>query len=261
MNSLPYIQYHLFKPAKNFVFFFLYFLLNPQLWILFAKGYYIPVHVQFQWLKKFGLDVFIDVGASKGNVSQTINYLFPKAKIYAFEPIEKELEILKSKIKGKSLILEKLALTDKVGQAQFYIFSYTPVSSLLKMVNQFEDKFNHSSTEEKIIVKTSTLDKYFANKNLKGCVVLKIDTQGTEYLILKKGVETLKKISIIIIESSFSKMYHNQYLFSDIYKLLTNQGFVYAGKIDESQFYPTHELSISENSVFIKISFLNSLNE
>ena len=47
-----------------------------------------------------------------------------------------------------------------------------------------------------------------------------MDTQGSEKLILQGGKKVLEQASIIHIETSFIKLYKNQCLFNDIYKIL-----------------------------------------
>ncbi len=71
----------------NTLFYLLFLLTNPQLVILaLTKGIYIPVYVQFTWLKNFKIKSLIDVGCYKGHVANTILNLFPNTIVYAFEP-------------------------------------------------------------------------------------------------------------------------------------------------------------------------------
>ena len=41
----------------------------------------------YKLLKNFNFETIIDVGANKGQFSLLVRYLFPKAKIFAFEPL------------------------------------------------------------------------------------------------------------------------------------------------------------------------------
>lgn len=241
---------------KNYVFFGIYLLLNPHLILLAFRGIYVPVYIQFEWLKEYDINTIIDVGAYQGRVSKSLHRLFPSAKIYAFEPIEQNYIKLEKKLTSKNIILNKIALSNKVGQSTFYMNKYTPASSLLQIEEEYGEKFPFMANASEIKIGTTTLDSYFKNKEIDKLVFLKVDTQGTENLILQGGRKFLKNVSIIHIETSFEYMYKKQGLFKDVYGLLTGLGFKYMGKARESQFYPIFNLSTSINSIFINTNIL-----
>jgi hypothetical protein len=60
-------------------------------------------------------------------------------------------------------------------------------------------------------------------------VLVKIDVQGMEDKVIIGGEQLLSRTSIMIIETSFQTLYRNQLLFDEIYDLLRERGFVYAG--------------------------------
>lgn len=236
---------------KNYFFFIVYILLRPNLLKLIFKGIYLPVYVQYEWIKKYPLKTFIDIGALDGNVSKVINHIFPKASIFAFEPIKQKTQLIKSKIKSDNLVVETFALSDHEGNENFYEYDYLGASSFLKP-NPKNIHIFRKNIIKHYPIQLTTLDKYFRRKKIKKPIVLKIDTQGTEDLILKGGQGLLKQTSIIIVESSFIKFYKNQCSFEDIYENLKKLGFIYQGSILDSDFYPSFGLMVQENSVFIK---------
>lgn len=236
---------------KNIFFFFTYVLFNPRLIILAFHKIYIPVFVQYEWLKKYDIKTIIAAGAYHGHVSKSLHYIFPDAKIYMFEPIKQNYEILTNTLRSKNIIPNKLALINKVGQSTFYINNYTPDSSILELKEEYQKNFPQLAKIRKVKVKTTTLDSYFKNKHVDKRVFLKIDTQGAERLILDGGRQFLKNVSIIHIETFFDPMYKNQGLFQDVYDILTSLGFKYAGEAREAQFYPLFETSPIINSIFI----------
>lgn len=242
---------------KNLTFFAIYLFLNPSLLPLSLRGIYLPVYIQFQWLKKYDIKTIIDVGAFHGHISKSLNYLFPKAKIYAFEPIEDNFKLLKKTFTSKGIITEKIALSNRVGNSTFYINNYIPASSILPLEEQHRQKYPFMANTKKTTIKTTTLDTYFKDKKLEKMVFLKIDTQGTENLILYGGKKLLKSVAIIHIETPYGKMYQNQATFKDIYEFLTNLGFAYMGEARESQFYPAFSPQDSANSLFINKSFIS----
>lgn len=240
------------KKIQNYLFFVVYLLLNPQLLLQGLKGIYIPVIVQYEWLKDYNISTVIDVGAYVGNVSQALQYLFPAARIYAFDPIEENCKTIKEKDTRGKIIVENVAVSDKNGQAEFYINNYRPTSSLLPFENQFQTKF---PLAEKVEVKVINLDTYFKNIKIGEMALLKIDVQGNELQVLKGAKDLLKRVSIIHIETTMGNYYQNQHLFGDVYDLLVQSGFVYKGSIADGQFSPEFGLKLQENSIFINENF------
>lgn len=237
---------------KNILFFFFYLICNPRLIPLALKNIYLPVLVQFEWLRKYDISIIIDIGASSGQVTKALYCLFPKAIIYAFEPLKTECARIQSKILSKNIIVENVALSNRSGTATLYKNSFSPASSMLPFLPEYAKKNKNISKFEKVKMKTITLDSYFKNIKLSGIVFLKIDTQGTEKLILEGGENLLRNVSIIHIETSFVGLYKNQYFFKDVYDYLINHGFEYMGSDNEAHFYPVFGPSETTNSIFLK---------
>lgn len=235
---------------KNYIFFAIYLSLNPRLIRLtILNKVYLPIFVQFEWLKNYEIGTIIDAGAHQGKVSQSIKILFPNALVYAFEPNDKFHSVISEVIK-KDLTLAPFALSDKNSKATFYNYKDPAMSSLLPL----NKKAQKEASLDKVVntqVHTVTLDSYFKDKKLKKNIFLKIDTQGAEELILKGGKKLLKKILIIHVETFFDPLYENQTLFENVYKFLTSQGFRYIGEAQESYFYPRFGPPEITNSVFI----------
>lgn len=234
----------------NYIFFGLFLLSKPSLLIPLLKGVYLPQYVQFTWLRKFKINTFIDIGANNGDVSKVIHHLFPKTIIYAFEPLKHKKNLIKSKIKSKKIFIATLAISDHTGKQIFHEYDYLPASSFLKP--NPERKTFTKNVSKSYPVYTTTLDKYFFKKILKKPIAIKMDTQGTEELIIKGGKKILKQVSLIVVEASFIQTYKNQCLFDKIYKDLTMLGFVYKGGMLDSHFYPMFGPMVQENAVFVR---------
>lgn len=240
------------EKIKNSLFFIAYLFLNPHLLRPFFKGLYLPVYVQYEQFKKYNIKTIIDIGASSGRVARALNYLFPDAKIYAFEPLIQNHSLIKDKIPKDKLVLSRLALSNQKGKAVFYQNSYSPMSSLLPLSQKIRKRYQSLAKVKKIIVTTTTLDDYFRNKKLEEEIFLKIDVQGAERLILEGGRDLLEKVSLIHIEISFNKWYQKQSVFDDIYRCLIDLGFDYLGEVLEAEFYPLFNLQDSKNAVFMR---------
>lgn len=237
---------------KNILFFFFYLICNLRLIPLALRNIYLPVFVQFEWLKRYNIATVIDIGANRGHTVKALHHIFPKADIYAFEPIKEECVKIKKRVFSPNLIVENVALSNREGITTLYKYNYTPASSMLPLLADYVKKFKGLSGFERIQVKTTTLDSYFKNIRLTGMVLLKIDTQGTEKLILEGGENLLRNIAIIHIETSFVKLYKSQCLFKNVYNYLTKLGFTYMGSVNEAHFYPIFEPHEITNSIFLK---------
>lgn len=236
----------------NPIFFLFYLFSRPRLFLLLFKKIYLPVYIQYEWIKKYNINTFIDIGASQGRVSRVIHYFFPSAIIYAFEPLPTEFKNLKKYISSPNIILNNIALSDSIGKTVFYINNHAPSSSMLKVSKDGKNLFPFLHKYHKVTVNKTTLDSYFKNRKIKKNIFLKIDVQGAEKMVFEGGLSFLKNVSIIHVETSFEEIYNNQCLFADIYKFLTNIGFVYVGNVKESEFFPYFKLPIQENSIFIR---------
>ncbi len=238
---------------KNYIFFLFYLLLNPGLITLLLKRIYLPTYPQYAWLEKYNINTVIDIGAYHGDVSKVMSYLFPNAAIYAFEPNPEQYQKMKRSCRRfNNFTPVNSALSNKIGTVYFYVSPYAPASSLLSPSTLYKQKDKRVTRLTKITIKTTTLDTFFSDKKLKKPIFIKMDTQGSEKLIIEGGKKILEQASIVHIETSFTKLYKNQCLFKDIYEILTGLGYIYKGSINESHFYPDYHLSDQENSIFIK---------
>lgn len=238
------------RSFKNCIFFTLYILSRPKLLKLVFEGIYLPQYLQYEWMSKFQINTFIDIGANDGNVSKAINYISPKTTIYAFEPIRKKKDLILSKIKSSNLIVEDLALSDHNGIQGFYEYNHSPSSSFLKPNSKVFTK--SIKIAKSYPVKITTLDRYFNNKKIKKPIFIKMDAEGVEDLIIRGGRKLLNKASLVTIEVAFIESRKNQPPFDSIYGEMARLGFIYKGSIFDSYFYPIFGPKIYENSLFIR---------
>jgi len=193
----------------------------------------VPKYPKFQWLKEFGINTIIDVGANRGQFASQFHRLLPDARLYSFEPLEDCYnELLKRMGHVPKFHAFNFALGDKNGQTDIYRNDYTPSSSLLSMEELHKRAFPFTShaTVQKILIRR--LDDIVNEMDIVENVLVKIDVQGTEDKVIMGGERLLSRTSIMIVETSFRTLYHGQPLFDTIYEMLKQKGFVYAGSED-----------------------------
>ena len=157
-------------------------------------------------------ETFIDIGAHVGYFSLLMNELLnEKGTIFSFEPTQKTFELLQQNTLSYNKIkIENLALSDKQSNTIFYIAD--SLNSEYNSLNSdvFLEK-NISFSEQKI--QNTTFDNYFSDKKLSDKTIVKIDTEGSEMLVLKGGENFIQENSPIIImeflQNSSNKNYEN----------------------------------------------------
>jgi FkbM family methyltransferase len=98
----------------------------------------------------------------------------------------------------KSCHYEQICLSDTEGEATFYISSSSYMSSLDKENAAMDRSGDRKVTDIKVPV--TTLDRYVEkNYKGKGIRIMKIDTEGFEYNVLKGGINVLKEYSPAVI--------------------------------------------------------------
>jgi len=209
-------------------------------------------------------DVFliaIDVGTHKG---ETIDFFldnFNIKQIYCCEPNTEVFSELnnKKKYQDEKIKLFNLGLGQLNEEKQLSILRDSSSSTL----NPFNENSKYFKRKKKILNYFSYSDEYISKKELvkilktsdfinqnqiKDIDVLKIDTEGYEYKILK-GInnDQFKFIKFIYFEHHYDLMLNKGYKFRDINDFLVEKGFKKSFKI-KMKFRKTFEY-IYENKI------------
>jgi len=183
----------------------------------------------------------VDVGAHKG---ETVDYFFKYFsfnKIYCFEPnpnsffiLEKYKSYLNKTAKSK-LELFNYALGEKKGRINFYsgkesssstVHDINFKSSYYKKKNKFLNPFDQNKeTFKKITVNLDTLQNFFTRKKIPIIDLLKIDTEGSEFGIIKGLKDQIRRVRVLYFEHHYDNMILKKYTFSDLNRYLINNEF------------------------------------
>lgn len=178
---------------------------------------------------------FLDIGANTGQTIEFIERIFNNAIIYSFEPTKNLYDDLVKKYNSRENInLYNIALADTDKQLDFYQSEFSPTNSCLEPNTSLYKEFSHGITKTleesiKIKVEGKKLDTWF-NKNISNEVIdiIKIDTQGFEYDVIKGGINTLKdSTKLVYFEIQYHDFYKNSKPFYKIFELLYENGFYY----------------------------------
>lgn len=177
--------------------------------LLFWNG-----HKNFEYLELFEqlipkINVFYDVGANIGLYSIVAEVVNNTVQTRSFEPSNGPFHYLEKNVRLNRLSntkIEKLALANTRGQIKFYEVKnpkYTYIKHNLAGEGNFGAKESNKIFDT-ILVESNTLDSY-ANKEGHTIDLIKIDTEGTEHLILQGASKVLNSMRpIVICETLFN---------------------------------------------------------
>ncbi len=149
-------------------------------------------------------EVFLDIGAQLGYYSILAKKINPTLEVHLFEPAPGSLHYLninlaKNHLKDK-LQIHKLAVSEKNGKTTFYQNYNTKYKYVKYPLRGGNNTLNPTMvSNEKFEVDTVTLDTFVTKQNLDIVSIIKMDTEGTEHLIISNGIESIKKLRPIII--------------------------------------------------------------
>ncbi|MGD1030245.1 MAG: FkbM family methyltransferase [Opitutaceae bacterium] len=202
--------------------------------------------------------VIFDVGACEGEDSIRYSRLYPRARIFAFEPLQANQDIIRRQFarrKAGRCELVPLALSDRAGTATLHVSSGEPdekfcgpdwnygnkSSSLLApgMTGREWLPWLHFDRSE--TVSTRTIDDFCTARGLDRVDFIHMDVQGAEWLVLQGARRMLPKIGGVWMEVAEAEAYRGQALRPKLEEFMRNSGFVLTfqelGGVEGNQFY------------------------
>jgi FkbM family methyltransferase len=142
----------------------------------------------------------IDVGASTGSFTHTMDRYYGIRRALLIEPQPKRVESMKARLPADRFSVACAAVSSDEGTVEMDILNWDYSSSILPVrrdlasVTQAIDL----GVREKIKVQTSTLDKMCATHGFDGFIdLLKIDVQGAESMVIAGAAEVLRRTGLI----------------------------------------------------------------
>lgn len=212
-------------------------------------------HPKLLGLSKLPIRSIIDVGANDGQFSRKMLRIFPQASIYSFEPLPDPFKKLKQwgKQQQDRITVFNLALGDSIQTIEINNHLYfNQSSSILQTTQLCERIYPMVKKQQTILVQQSTLDQEISSlpTPLSPDILIKLDVQGYEDRVILGGMETFKQARACIVEISLDILYQEQANFKDIFLLIDQLGYRYAGNLDQVQGKDGHVRYF--NAVFIK---------
>jgi FkbM family methyltransferase len=171
--------------------------------------------------------VILEAGAHIGTDTLKMAKYWPHSIIHAFEPVPAVLEELVGRIASfTNVFCYPLALSNTSGETKLFVSGgESNGSSSLLPPKEHLNIHPSVSFDEKISVKTITMDDWARVNNIQKVDFLWLDLQGVELKVLKSGTELLKSVKVIYTEVSLVENYEGGELYSDLRKWLEFKGF------------------------------------
>jgi FkbM family methyltransferase len=210
--------------------------------ILKIFDYYHNKKIIFFLQKKIThINILLDIGAHKG---ESVNFFinnFSVNSIYSFEPSLNNYNKLKNNIINYNKKFKKInfkiynygfgekktdLILNQTAESSSSTFNKININSKYYNKKLFYLKNNKDSFSAKTLSKLDTLDNFFKENKISSVDLIKIDTEGYEYFVLKGLVENFYKVKFIIFEHHYDNMLIKNYTFLNINELLKKNNFI-----------------------------------
>lgn len=181
-------------------------------------------------LKSIENRIIIDGGGYVGDTALLFYNLFPKSDIFAFEPVDKNFNLMHSIIKkykaDNRIEMIKAALSDNIGQTKLYFSNdqqMDPGASLQGPGNDYHKRIA-------VDVQMDTIDHFVSERNLE-LGLIKLDVEGAESAVLHGAEQSIRKFKPLIIAA----IYHSPRDFFEIKPYLESLNLDYKFMIRRSE--------------------------
>jgi len=162
-------------------------------------------------------DIIIDIGAATGGEAMAIAATNPETKIYSYEPLRENYELLKSNITDNGFRNVKAIQKAVMGYSGKCKISYGDPTTENGRHHYFIGNALNQPLGEKKETECISLEEIFINNDIQKCKMVKLDPEGVEYEIIKNcPKEILGKIDYIIGE-------HHNIKRSKLHELVSDQ--------------------------------------
>ena len=186
--------------------------------------------------------VIFDVGAYIGDVTHKYLTMYSDADVWAFEPNPESYDKLRERYNMNPRVFHTCgALSDVSGEKMYFSNRAAYTGSLLSVVDKANIwvKSKELTPAEKYNVDTMTIDEVCHLGFIERIDILKLDTQGSELMVLQGAKSLLARhaIGLIYTEVMFVPIYSQQAKFHDMCAFLDAYGYQFYNIYDIREHY------------------------
>lgn len=189
-----------------------------------------PTH----WRSAVVAPVIVLAGAAHGNNVERYRSMWSQFRYILFEPTPGYHPLLERFAGDPLVTFVPKALSDKRGEAIFYV-NTLPRTSSLYPVNQ-EDGFGRRlAEEEQITVECETLDLFCAEQGIDRIGFIELDAQGGELNALRgaRGLLERKAIDCLMVEAFYTEVYQGVPMAAELTAFMAEMGYTCAGALPQ----------------------------
>lgn len=204
-----------------------------------------------------------DIGSRFMEQTMEMSFIFPKATLYAFEPVPESYatccankQLLPVENKARVTVFN-YAVGDATKMIPFFPVDNTGsehnvgASSKYKFVEGLNGSFfGKTWNQTEIQVQQISLDQWRQENNIAPVDMIWMDTQGGELDVLKGATETLKNVRVIFTEVGIGTYYEGQSLKPEIDAYMASMGFEEL----EGAFVQNHQFE--GDTIYVNTKFL-----
>lgn len=174
--------------------------------------------------------VLVDVGA-RGGLKKNWAAAARHLRLLGFEPDANEYRRLAEagQTSSPSRVFLNAALADRTGPIQLHVARDAGLSSVFEPNRPFLDAFPAADRFDIVDTRTvpaDTMDRQLREHALSDVDFVKVDTQGSELLVLRGATDTLASAMFgVEVEVEFAPVYRDQPLFADVDQFLRERGY------------------------------------
>jgi FkbM family methyltransferase len=218
---------------------YIYHKILRKVWILTGPGSGTPCYrnkiKDLKSLYSSDKPKVVDVGAHKGQTIEDLKKTFEEIKIHAFEANPRRSKELDKKYSNSDVKVYNIALGPDNCSTKMNISKMDAASGILKPTDKNVSFFGKVVEKKKTInVEQKRLDNILES----GVDIIKLDVQGYELEVLKGCSGIISEVEIVLLETSFKKLYKGQKTFCRINDYMRKRNF---------EVYNTYEKKVTES--------------
>jgi FkbM family methyltransferase len=179
-------------------------------------------------LTHHGISLVFDVGANEGQYGDRLRRAGYRGRLVSFEPLHDTHATLSAHAEDdtKWIVPPPMGLAERSGKADINVSAHTDMSSLRSFtpdMAELLDSAKFVATETIRLARLDDIIDEFVEPDDR--ILLKIDTQGTEDLVLDGASASLERIELVQLELSIVPVYQGTRGFTDMIAYLAGLGF------------------------------------